>query len=718
MTDKDAALQLAVQATELAMKSLQLASDSEQKTAISKRCKFLLNQAEKIKQDPDWQPLGQHRPSRSFVSSNIQKLNEPLSSRQRSTSEKIILLKASKLDGSTFPEWDGPPASSQFEPRLDQTLFLDSPELSLSQLQLNIFQGWKRPSEAVPPPTWYPDEIQKTKPVMDTETETDLVQDAATDCSVVASLCADSARADRGHSKIIPSKLYPHDPASGTPQISPNGKYVVQLNFNGCYRKVEIDDRLPVSKTQRTLHVIDRHNPAVLWPALVEKAYLKVRGGYDFPGSNSGTDLWVLTGWIPQQVFLQNDETVPSQLWKRIFNAFIYGDVLITMGTGKISNQLEREIGLAGEHDYAVLDLREEDGKCLLLVKNPWCEGTSWKGRITALSEQDDSRNGHSHKNSNDVLLEGLELETKIPTPRESKLKPGVFWIEFHSVLQYFESIYLNWNPGLFTHRQDMHFWWNLTSDPSNDKRIAGSLVSNPQFVIASANGAQTWLLLNRHLRGKEGQFRSSERSSLSGPREEFISLYVFKNGGKRVYLTAGSIQRGPYVDSPQTLLCLELEPSTSYTVVACEQDLKSVMHTFTFTAFSRSPITLSEAPNPYSSQTNIQGSWNKSTSGGNASSSSYLQNPQYSLTLPQKTSIAIVLLSSAKNLHVHLKLLHSGQRANRITSIVRKDVVIDSGDNRQGSALVGLSELDAGTYVIICSTFEAGKFAATLEVP
>ena len=98
--------------------------------------------------------------------------------------------------------------------------------------------------------------------------------------------------------------MFPYDFEQMCPKVSPNGKYVVRLNFNGCYRKVTIDDRLPVSKTKRLLHVVDRKNPSLLWPALVEKAYLKVRGGYDFPGSNSGTDLWILSGWIPEQIFL------------------------------------------------------------------------------------------------------------------------------------------------------------------------------------------------------------------------------------------------------------------------------------------------------------------------------------------------------------------------------------------------------------------------------
>lgn len=89
------------------------------------------------------------------------------------------------------------------------------------------------------------------------------------------------------------------------PLISANGRYVVKLNFNGCFRRVVIDDRLPVSGSDRFMHIVDRNNPNLLWPALIEKAYLKIRGGYDFPGSNSGTDLWVLTGWIPEQLFIQ-----------------------------------------------------------------------------------------------------------------------------------------------------------------------------------------------------------------------------------------------------------------------------------------------------------------------------------------------------------------------------------------------------------------------------
>lgn len=113
--------------------------------------------------------------------------------------------------------------------------------------------------------------------------------------------------------QILSTAIHPFDADAKQPLISLSGKYTVRLNFNGCHRQVTIDDRLPVSKSSRILHVLDRNNPTLLWPALLEKAYLKMRGGYDFPGSNSGTDLWVLTGWIPEHKFLQRYKSTSSE---------------------------------------------------------------------------------------------------------------------------------------------------------------------------------------------------------------------------------------------------------------------------------------------------------------------------------------------------------------------------------------------------------------------
>ena len=201
------------------------------------------------------------------------------------TREKIILLQDSKLHGCVFPPWDRPPKSKELMERFqDDTIF------RLSEEQSQIIECWKSPQKIAPAP-----EVAQ-------EDNVDLVQDITSDCSVVASLCAETARTQRlgqEYGDLFSTIMYPK---AGD---SLNGRYVFNFQFNGCYRKVVIDDRLPTSRNQRVLHVFDRNNPSVVWPALVEKAYLKVRGGYDFPGSNSATDLWILIGWIPEQSFLQ-----------------------------------------------------------------------------------------------------------------------------------------------------------------------------------------------------------------------------------------------------------------------------------------------------------------------------------------------------------------------------------------------------------------------------
>ena len=76
-------------------------------------------------------------------------------------------------------------------------LHSDTPTLKLSETQQEIFAGWKRPSEV-----FNIKSRNQEGPTMTTNAIMDLVQDLTTDCSVVASLCAVTARAERGHARV------------------------------------------------------------------------------------------------------------------------------------------------------------------------------------------------------------------------------------------------------------------------------------------------------------------------------------------------------------------------------------------------------------------------------------------------------------------------------------------------------------------------------------
>jgi len=78
----------------------------------------------------------------------------------------------------------------------------NKPDLRLSAAQLQVFDGWKRAAEALPPPAWYTPQERRARHTMSSSRTIDLVQDAANDCSVVASICAQVARGERGHAKV------------------------------------------------------------------------------------------------------------------------------------------------------------------------------------------------------------------------------------------------------------------------------------------------------------------------------------------------------------------------------------------------------------------------------------------------------------------------------------------------------------------------------------
>lgn len=76
--------------------------------------------------------------------------------------------------------------------RRDKTFF------RLSKVQLDVLCCWRRPGEVLEQAHLN----HQLKPTMTPNGKVDLVQDITTDCSVVASLCAISARTERGHPDV------------------------------------------------------------------------------------------------------------------------------------------------------------------------------------------------------------------------------------------------------------------------------------------------------------------------------------------------------------------------------------------------------------------------------------------------------------------------------------------------------------------------------------
>ena len=73
-------------------------------------------------------------------------------------------------------------------------------DLQLSDAQKGVFAGWRRPLEASDPGEQRRGDEAS---LMTAAHDLDLIQDITTDCSVVASLCAGAARANRGHPNVF-----------------------------------------------------------------------------------------------------------------------------------------------------------------------------------------------------------------------------------------------------------------------------------------------------------------------------------------------------------------------------------------------------------------------------------------------------------------------------------------------------------------------------------
>lgn len=296
------------------------------------------------------------------------------------SAEEIALLKRSSLISSgLFLPWSEDDANklSLDAQRSHQTLYEDKDGLlQLSNSQKAKFHRWARPSEIIALRKQSDHDLVMVRTI----TPYTIRQKFVTDCSMIASLCICSAFERRFKKRLITSILYPKD-SNGIPVINPNGKYMVKLWLNGIARSVIVDDRLPIDKHGNLLCSHTATPGLELWVSIIEKAYMKLSGGYNFPGSNSGVDLFALTGWIPERLSfpeiptkVKDHETPSERAWERLYSASSYGDCLITVSSSpNLTTKKAEKVGLVTGHAYAVLRVIQTKNKTRLLqLKNPW----------------------------------------------------------------------------------------------------------------------------------------------------------------------------------------------------------------------------------------------------------------------------------------------------------------------------------------------------------
>lgn len=253
-----------------------------------------------------------------------------------------------------------------------------------------------------------------------------IYQDLLEDCSFVTALIS----LLRNNSQQLMSAITPH---------ASSERFGVTLYFNGCRRLVEIGNTLPfVENDTHSMFVRSSTNNKLYWPALLEKAYLKVHGyGYDFKGSNSSIDTYMLSGWIPQFI-VSYQVTDLEPIWDQLYEPFINNKVVLALGTASDSYSGEYK----SNHDYSIAEMDGESRN--IVIKNPW---------------------------------------------RRSETV-----IRFEEIFDHFETLYLNWNPQGLIHKSinlissyDGNIWFKFPQF-----KVSNSL-SSRTFNVK--------LLLERHLK-------------------------------------------------------------------------------------------------------------------------------------------------------------------------------------------------------------------------
>ncbi|PFH46869.1 hypothetical protein AMATHDRAFT_68923 [Amanita thiersii Skay4041] len=571
----------------------------------------------------------------------------------------LVLKKGERVNGGIYFSWEesyGLLHNAEEQPQL-------SPE------QLRQSSEWRRPTNTTAA------SLHRILPQ-------EIIQNIVTDCSLCSSITVCLEHGQRFASDLLQGSLVP------CPQHKPGldfcGQYHVRIFFNGIWRRVIIDDKLPHSQTNGSVLCMSvlqpkgglqrQHN--IIWPSLFEKAYMKLMGGYEFLGSVSSTDLHALIGWIPEHIDIKSSNFEREKTWITVLHGFLSGHCMVTVGTGPRKECFWQTTQLLPSHSYAVVDVTEDEDGPTMTILNSWVPG-----------------NDKSHLSDSRFL--------RIP------------WNE---VLSVFYGIYLSWDPSQWSESLTFHGTWKRRGqeDQLTNLRLRFNNVTTDKRI---------WILLTRHV-------VNSKRTT------DFASLRVEVED--EAWKTAGAVipqkltEEGTFTNNTHILAKTQVSEGSGVLNITPSYDGDASAVGYTIVAYAGYGVTLKWDENmvtpPYTEK--VSGVLTSKNSGGNGTYPTFMSNPQYWLRIhmPSSTSLSpsvdtrcrvrtSIVLKTAREVPVNVTLVWS--QGERVYTLSERELAATSGPYSYGLATV-VKDLSPGDYTVIVSAFEPqyiGAFSLTASV-
>eukprot|EP00743_Colponemidia_sp_Colp-15_P003855 GILK01004160.1.p1 GENE.GILK01004160.1~~GILK01004160.1.p1 ORF type:complete len:1291 (+),score=310.51 GILK01004160.1:81-3875(+) len=292
--------------------------------------------------------------------------------------------------------------------------------------------------------------------------------------------------------------IYPKNEA-GCPAINPSGRYVVKLFHIGRWRRVVVDDRIPLDENGNVL-LPRTNNSSEIWTFLVAKAIYKL---YNYVNAQPITEeqiVHALTGWVVHNLNLPAEK---QDAWSTLSN--LDGNT-----NGRYIIRTRFNAGSPASRPSAIVQLLEREGQRYVRLL-PSCDGenvaeNSWEHRVKVPEEvvipppevdpeaeeaarreeevrqeqqrlaeeqmklqqqqQQQAANKKDNKvkkkedekkddpKANSSVTPGL-VAVSLPAVTRQPIKPaGGFWVSFEELFQELSAIVLYCNPFTYSNQQ------------------------------------------------------------------------------------------------------------------------------------------------------------------------------------------------------------------------------------------------------------------------